>query len=126
MDNKSIAECADIKTERLSHMVTCMLAVNAVGVTVTVGLLDTQSNELERIALMILIFSAATAVALFFLANRYVETVNQSASIVDPNDMDDIIKATKRFFTPFVVCLVANILVALTGAVFLSIAILGM
>jgi hypothetical protein len=125
MNNESIAEYAKIKTDLLSSLVTGMLSINALGVTVTVGLLDRESSQEERTAIMILVFAAATAVALFFLAHHYFETVSQRISVVERAEVEEVADAAKKFFVPFIVCLVANILVALGGAIFLTIAVVG-
>jgi hypothetical protein len=115
LKNQSIAEYAKIRVGVLSGVLTTMLAINAVGVTVTVGLLDGQFDELEKIAVMLLVFAAASAVVLFFLAKRYLESVTYKFGFIEMVHMDAISRVAKRFFTPFILCLTANIFLALLG-----------
>lgn len=122
LKNQSIAEYAKIKVGVLSGVLTAMLAINAVGVTVTIGLLDGQFDELERIAVMLLVFAAASAVVLFFLAKRYLESVTYRFGFIELMQMEAIARVAKRFFMPFVLCLTADIFLALLGGMTLVLA----
>ena len=73
--NQSIAEYAQIKVGFLSATLTLMLSINVVGVTVVVGLLGDEFNILEKAGLMLLVFSATTAILLFLLAKKYLKSI---------------------------------------------------
>ena len=73
--NQSVAEYAKIRVGFLSGTLTIMLSLNVIGITVAIGLLGDEFNMLEKAGFMLLIFSAASAILLFFLAKKYQESL---------------------------------------------------
>jgi hypothetical protein len=113
--NQSVAEYAKIKVDFLSGSLTVMLSINVIGITITIGLLGDEFNVLEKAGFMLLIFSAATAVLLFFLAKKYLESVTYRFVFIEQQHMDAIAKVAKRFYVPFFLCLAANMFLSLLG-----------
>ncbi|MDA0713416.1 MAG: hypothetical protein O2897_05470 [bacterium] len=115
--NQSIAEYAHIKVGFLSGSLTAMLLINAMGITATVSLLDTTFQNFQKIGFVLLIFSTVTAILLCFLAKRYIDSISHRFIYIDPKHMDAIARVAKRFYMPFLLCLMANIFLALLGGV---------
>ena len=119
LKDMTIAEYAQIRVNLLSGFLTLMLIMDAVAITLTVGILDAEFQEPQRVAVSLLVFSSATGVALFFLAKRYIDSVTYRFACIDDVQMDAISRIAKRFFFPFVICLVSNTLLAVLGALVL-------
>lgn len=115
--NQSIAEYAQIKVGFLSGSLTAMLIINALGITATVSLLDTNFENFQKIGFVLLVFSTATAIMLCLLAKRYIDSISHRFIYIDPEHMDAIARVAKRFYMPFLLCLMANIFLALLGGV---------
>ena len=113
--NQSIAEYAKIKVGFLSGTLTVMLSINVIGITVAIGLLGDEFNVLEKAGFMLLVFSAAMAILLFFLAKKYLESITSRFVFIEPEHMDAIAKVAKRFYVPFFLCLTANMFLSLLG-----------
>lgn len=119
LKNQSIAEYAHIKTNLLSTSLTGALALNAIGITITVGLLDGNFNPFEKMAISVFVFSTATAIVLFFLVKNYLENLSYRFVLVDVEHMELMSKIAKRFYWPFLFGLICNILLAILGGVLL-------
>ena len=115
IQNQSVAEYAKIKVGFLSGTLTIMLSLNVIGITVAIGLLGDEFNVLEKAGFMLLIFSAATAILLFFLAKKYLQSVTYRFVFIETQHMDAIAKVAKRFYVPFFLCLAANMFLSLLG-----------
>ncbi len=113
--NQSVAEYAKIRVGFLSGTLTIMLSLNVIGITVAIGLLGDEFNMLEKAGFMLLIFSAASAILLFFLAKKYLESVTYRFVFIEAQHMDAIAKVAKRFYVPFFLCLAANMFLSLLG-----------
>jgi hypothetical protein len=113
--NQSIAEYAKIRIQFLSGTLTAMLAINAIGITVSVSLLDTTLEGLSQAGFLLLLFSTLTSILLFFLAKRYIESISHRFIFIETDQMDAISRVAKRFYKPFLLSLVANMLLAFLG-----------
>lgn len=115
----SIADYAKIRINVMGRFVTTMLIMDALAITLTVAVIDLVQQQLQQVAVSLLIFAAATGVILFFLAGRYVESVTHKFSSIDEIKLEAISRVASRFYFPFVLCLVSNIFLAGLGAVLL-------
>lgn len=119
LKDTSIAEYAQIRVNILSKFITFMLIMDAMAITLTVGILDGDFHRLEQIAISLLVFAAATGIALFFLAQRYMESITYRFGYIEDSQMEAISRVAKRFYLPFVMCLLCNIFLAGLGALVL-------
>lgn len=115
MNNISVSEFGNIRSGILSSFVTAMLCVNAIGITLAVGMLDDGFVYPENLGIAINVFSCAGAVFLFFMLKRYLDTINYKFYRVDQKRLESIAKIARRFFTPFVLSISLDILFACLG-----------
>lgn len=125
LKNATIAEYANIRVGLLSSALTVMLVMDAVAITLTVGILDGEFQRFQQIAVTLFVIASATGVALFFLAKRYIENVTYRFTYIEEFHLEAISRIAKRFFLPFVMCLVSNIFLATSGALVLLLVIVS-
>ncbi|MEI6791351.1 MAG: hypothetical protein WCK42_09250 [Myxococcaceae bacterium] len=124
LQNITVSEFGKIKANILSNMLTAMLCMNAVSITMTVGMLDDGFEYPKNLGVAISVFSCSAAVFLFFMIKRYMETVTYRFYRIDPKQIESVAKMAKRFFLPFLIGISLNIVFACLGAVTLLIALL--
>lgn len=117
----SIAEYARLRVKLMSRYLGVMLLMDAIAITVSVVILDPENRDLKMSAITLLVFACASGVALYFLAKRYLDSVNYRFAIIEDVHMDAIAKVAKRFFFPFMICFTANIVISVLGSVLLVI-----
>jgi hypothetical protein len=119
LKDQTIAEYAQIRVNLMNAFLSAMLAADAIAITITVAVLDTQYQEVKMAAETLLVFAAATGVALCFLALRYLESVNHRFVAIEDAQMDAIARVAKRFYFPFMMCFASNIVLAALGSLVL-------
>ncbi|MES2503933.1 MAG: hypothetical protein V4534_03550 [Myxococcota bacterium] len=120
--NVSVSEFGNIKAGLLSHFLTAMLCVNAISITVAISVLDQGMIYPQNLGIALSVFSSAGAVFLFFLLKRYIETINYKFYQVDQKRLESIARIAKRFFTPFMISMLLDIIFAGLGGVTLILA----
>ncbi len=115
MNNISVSEFGNIRSGVLSNFLTAMLCVNAIGITLAVGMLDEGFSYPQNLGIAISVLSCAGAVFLFFMLNRYIQTINYKFNRIEPKRLESISTLAKRFFTPFVLSICVDIMLALLG-----------
>lgn len=125
LKNATIAEYANIRVGLLSGALTAMLVMDAVAITLTVGILDLEFQKLQQIAITLFVIASATGIALFFLARRYIDSITYRFAYIEEMQLEAISRIAKRFFLPFMMCLCSNIFLATTGALVLLAVILS-
>lgn len=121
----TIAEYAHIRVSILSGIITAMLILDSLAITLTVGMLDGANQPLRDAAIGLLIFATGSGVLLFLLAQRYVESVTYRFINIEEEQMKGIARVAKRFFLPFLMCLIANIFLSVLGIAFVAILLLA-
>lgn len=121
----TIAEYAHIRVNIMSGFLSTMLISDAIAITITVALLDGNYQEVKMAATTLLVFAAATGVALCFLAKRYLESVNYRFTAIEDAQLEAIARVAKRFFFPFVICFAANIILSTLGSILLLVFSIG-
>jgi hypothetical protein len=119
LKDMTIAEYAHIRVRLMNRYLGAMLTMDAIAITLTVVILDAHAQELKMPAVTLLVFACATGVALYFLAKRYIDSVNYRFAIIEDVHMEAIAKVAKRFFFPFMICFTANIVLAAAGSLVL-------
>src|SRR3990167_596741 len=109
LQNITVSEFGKIKSNILSNMLTAMLCVNAVSITITVGILDDGFDYPRNFGISVSVFSCSAAVFLFFLIKRYMETVNYRFYRIDSKQIESVAKVAKRFFLPFLILIALDI-----------------
>lgn len=117
LQNITVSEFGKIKSNILSNMLTAMLCVNAVSITITVGILDDGFDYPRNFGISVSVFSCSAAVFLFFLIKRYMETVNYRFYRIDSKQIESVAKVAKRFFLPFLILIALDIVFAGLGIV---------
>ena len=116
LQNISISEFSKIKLNFLSNMLTAMLCVNAVAITVTVGILEGGLEYPKNVGVGLCIFSSALAVLLFFILKRYFSSLSFRFYRIEQERMESISKSARYYFFPLLVCMSINTVCALLGA----------
>jgi|GEM_PF-6623325 len=115
----TIAEHARIRVNRMSSLLGVMLFSDALAITLTVLLIKYAKQDVMMAAITLLVFAVATGIALSFLANRYMDSVNYRFAFIEEAQMDAIARVAKKFYFPFMICFAANIILATLGSVVL-------
>lgn len=124
LENITVSEFGKIKSNILSNMLTTMLCVNAVSITITVGMLDDGFEYPKNIGISISVFSCSAAVFLVFLLKRYLEALTYRFCKIEQERIQSIVKMARRFFWPLLIAVSVNIIFACLGAVTLLMALL--
>ncbi len=124
LQNITVSEFGKIKSNILSNFLTAMLCINAIAITMVVGMLDDGFEYPKNLGIAISVFSCAGAVFLFFLLKRYMETITYRFYRVDQARLESIAKIARRFFAPFMVSVFVDIVFACLGTVTLLLALL--
>jgi len=122
MNNISVSEFGGIRAGILSSSLTAMLCMNALGITLVVGMLEDGFVYPQNIGIAISVLACAGAVLLFFLIKRYLETITYKFYRVEQKRLETIAKIAKRFFTPFLFTMVLDIFLASLGSATLLLA----
>lgn len=125
MQNITIAEFGKIRSNILSNFLTIMLCINAVAITMVVGMLDDGFEYPKNLGIAISVFSCSGAVFLFFLLKRYMETITYRFYRVEQVRLESIAKIARRFFAPFMISVSVDIIFACLGAITLLMALLA-
>ena len=115
LQNITVSEFGKIKAHILSNMLTAMLCVNAVSITMTVGMLDDGFEYPKNLGVAVSVFSCSAAVFLFFMIKRYMETVTYRFYRIESKQIESVSRMAKRFFLPFLVLISLNIIFASLG-----------
>src|SRR3989338_9491554 len=115
LQNITVSEFGKIKSNVLSNMLTAMLCVNAVSITMTVGMLDDGFEYPKNLGVAVSVFSCSAAVFLFFMIKRYMETVTYRFYRIESKQIESVSRMAKRFFLPFLVLISLNIIFASLG-----------
>lgn len=116
MKNTSIAEYARIRVELISGFLTTMLVADLIGLTLTLSAVNSYSPSPVQMAMSLFVFCSITGVVLFFLAKRYLDSIQYRFGSIEEDQMRAIAEVAKRFFLPFMLSLAANILLVVLGA----------
>jgi predicted oxidoreductase len=116
LQNITVSEFGKIKSNILSNFLTAMLCINAVAITMVVGMLDDGFEYPKNLGIAISVFACAGAVFLFFLLKRYMETITYRFYRVDSERLESIAKIARRFFAPFLISVSVDIVFACLGA----------
>lgn len=117
----TIAEYANIRVKRMSSLLGAMLLSDAVSITLTVLLIGAAQQAAIMSAMTLLVFAVATGIVLSVLAHRYIDSVSYRFALIEDSQMDAIARVAKKFYFPFMICFVANIVLATLGSVVLVI-----
>ncbi|MBH1988766.1 MAG: hypothetical protein I8H75_03375 [Myxococcaceae bacterium] len=115
LHNVTASEVGKIRSSFLSGMLTLMLCINAVAISVAVGILDDQLPYPINLGIAISVFSCAGSIFLFFLINRYLETITYRFYRIYFAQIETIIVTAKRFFWPFLIAILMDALLACLG-----------
>lgn len=115
LQNITVSEFGKIRSNILSNLLTTMLSINAISITMVVGMLDDGFEYPKNLGIGISVFSCAGAVFLFFLLKRYMETITYRFNRVDQARLESISKIAKRFFAPFMLSVFLDIIFACLG-----------
>jgi hypothetical protein len=112
----TIAEYAHIHVKRMSALLGTMLVADAVSITLTVSLISMAKQNAVMAAITLLVFAVTTGIVLSILAHRYIDSVNYRFALIEDSQMDAIARVAKKFYFPFMICFVANIVLAVLGS----------
>ena len=125
LQNITVSEFGKIRSNMLSNFLTMMLVVNAVSITMVVGMLDDGFEYPKNLGIAISVFSCSGGVFLFFLLKRYMETITYRFNRVDQARLESIAKIAKRFFAPFMISVFLDIAFACLGVGMLFLALMA-
>lgn len=125
LQNITASEFGKIKYNILSNLLTAMLSINAIAITMVVGMLDNGFEYPRNLGIAISVFSCSGAVLLFFLLKRYMETITYRFCRVDQARLESIAKIARRFFGPFMLSVFVDIIFACLGTATLLLALVA-
>ena len=117
----TIAEYTNLRVRLLSAALNTMLVVDAVSITIAIVILGGNSLEHRNLLATLFAVAALTGAVLFSLARRYIKSVTYRFKNIESDELQTISNIAKRFYLPFMICLLTNIFLAFCGGLVLAI-----